>query len=314
MFILLKISRAHTKVTSKSQRWHFGFVCCHLVSLSFFFTAGGFPSFDSQWWHFAFRKFRLPVLFISEQGSNHFIGACLNTTCGMEICQSTMRPKEGEGVGGCLSITEMESDMSCYEGGSRSAVQSFFKVQYGSRWIGVGKVTGEVVLDVLGKDEEKKQKEKVRGDAGEGRRWVTKEMIWNEEEGKMRNREIGRGEQRCRRTGEGKWWEQGGKDDEKRRKMRGEKQAKLLKVTRANKRWGKGSKRVILGRKEERGISEVERSRKGGTMKCEQTCTKRLIFCCLDQLTVWTLHSCSSTFPHLFSEPTTAFSNWFYSL
>lgn len=41
----------------------------------------------------------------------------------------------------------------------------------------MGKVTGEVVLDVSWKDEEKKQKQKVRGDAGGGRRWVTKETI-----------------------------------------------------------------------------------------------------------------------------------------
>lgn len=65
-----------------------------------------FLSFHS----FAFMKFRLSVVHIYAQVSNHFIGASLNTTCGMEICQSSIRPREGGGRGVCgggqASITE----------------------------------------------------------------------------------------------------------------------------------------------------------------------------------------------------------------
>lgn len=53
------------------------------------------------------------MLYISGQVSNHFIGASLNTTCGMEICQSSVSPTGG----GLASITEIESDMSRYKGG-----------------------------------------------------------------------------------------------------------------------------------------------------------------------------------------------------
>lgn len=45
-----------------------------------------------------------PLLHISGQVSNHFIGASLNTTCGMEICQSSVRLKEEEEGGGFLQL------------------------------------------------------------------------------------------------------------------------------------------------------------------------------------------------------------------
>lgn len=61
------------------------------------------------------------MLYISEQVSNHFIGASLNTTCGN---LSVKCEPGGWGVGGgLLSITETESDMSRYKGGLRLAPQ-----------------------------------------------------------------------------------------------------------------------------------------------------------------------------------------------
>lgn len=66
-----------------------------------------------------------------------------------------------ERAGGGLSITEMESNMSRYKGGSRLAAQWFFKKQYVVWWI-EGEREEETVC--VG---QKKQKEKVREKAKE---------------------------------------------------------------------------------------------------------------------------------------------------
>lgn len=110
LFVFLKISRAHKKVTSRRAT----------SGILFLFTVTSPPPpflFHCLWltflsFHsFAFMKFRLSTVHIYAQVSNHFMGASLNTTCGMEICQSSMRPREG-GRRGCVcgggwaSITE----------------------------------------------------------------------------------------------------------------------------------------------------------------------------------------------------------------